>query len=106
MLSTFLGSSGEIIQVCEDDMIHIMKNVGHGPLECRTSVLEVERHDTIWKSTPGGSECGFVLIDWVNLNLVVAREIVNEGKILVVGTIIDNLVDKGRWKIVFGTSVI
>jgi hypothetical protein len=46
------------------------------------------------------------LIGWVNLNLVVARETVHEGQSLVAGTIIDNLVDKGCWKIVFGTGVI
>jgi hypothetical protein len=106
MLSAFLGSSGEVIQVCEDDMSQIMKNVCHGPLKSGTNVLEAKRHDTICESTPGGSECGFVLIGWVNLNLVVARETIHEGQSLVAYTIIDNLVDKGRWKIVFGTGVI
>jgi hypothetical protein len=106
MLSAFLGSSSEIIQVGEDDLSQIMKNVCHGALESGTNILEAKRHDTICKSTPRGSECGFVLIGWVNLNLVVARETVHEGQSLVANTIIDNLVDKGCWKIVFGTSVI
>jgi hypothetical protein len=69
-------------------------------------VLEAKRHDTIRKSAPGGSECGFVLIGWVNLNLVVARETIHEGQSLVTGAIIDNLVDKGHWKVVFGTGMI
>jgi hypothetical protein len=42
----------------------------------------------------------------VNLNLVVARETIHEGQSLVAGTIINNLVDKRHWKIVFGTGVI
>jgi hypothetical protein len=46
------------------------------------------------------------LIDWVDLNLVAARETTHEGQSLVVGTIIDNLVDKGHWKFVFGAGVI
>jgi hypothetical protein len=83
-----------------------MKNVCHGLLESDTSVLEAKRHDTICKSTLGGSECGFVLVSWVNLNLVVARESIHERQILVVGTIIDNFVDKGCGKVVFGTCMI
>jgi hypothetical protein len=83
-----------------------MKDVCHGSLECHSSVLEAKRHDTICESTPGGSECGFVLISWVNLDLVVARETVHEGQCLVTGAIIDNLIDKGCGKVVFGTGVI
>jgi hypothetical protein len=105
MLSACLGSGGEVIQVCEDDMSHIMKDVCHGPLKSGTIILEAEGHDTIGESTLGGSECGFV-IGWVDLNLVVARETVHEGQSFVASIIIDNLVDKGHWKIVFGTSMI
>jgi hypothetical protein len=47
----------------------------------------------------------FVLISWVNLNLVVAKEIIYEGYSLMAGTIIDNLVDDGRWKVIFGIGV-
>jgi hypothetical protein len=42
----------------------------------------------------------------VDLNLVVARETIHEGQSFMDNIIIDNLVDKGCWKIVFGTSVI
>jgi hypothetical protein len=105
MLSAFFGSGGEVVQVCKDDMRQIMKDVCHGPLKSATSVLEAEGHDMIGESTLGGSECGFLLIGWVDLNFVVARENVHEGKSFVASTIINNLVDKGRWKIVFGTSM-
>jgi hypothetical protein len=102
----FLGSSGEIVQVGENDLSQIMKNVCHGTLESGFSVLEAKRHDMVCKGTPGGSECGFVLIGWVDLNFVVSREVVHEGQGLVAGTIIDNLVIEGCWKIIFGTSMI
>jgi hypothetical protein len=82
MLSVFLGSSSEIVQVGEDDLSQIMKDVCHGMLKSGTSVLEAKRHERIYKSTPRGSECSFVLISWVNLNLVVARETVHEGQSL------------------------
>jgi hypothetical protein len=83
-----------------------MKNVCHGMLECRVDILEAKRHDMICESNPWGSECGFVLMGWLNIDLVVARETVQEVQILVVSTIIDNLVDKRSWKIVFGIGVI
>ena len=78
MLSAFLGSSGEIVQVGEDDLIQIMKNVCHGLLECRIGIVEAKRHDTICESTPRGNECSFILIYWVYLNLVIARESIHE----------------------------
>jgi hypothetical protein len=45
------------------------------------------------------------LIGWVELNLVVARETGHEGQSLMAGTIIDNMIDKGCWKVVFGTRL-
>jgi hypothetical protein len=42
----------------------------------------------------------------VNSNLFVARETIHERQGLVIGAIIDNLVNKGHWKVVLGTGVI
>jgi hypothetical protein len=106
VLSEFLGLSGEIVQVSENDLSQIMKNVCHGMLKSGSGLLEAKRNDMICKSTARGSECSFVLISWVDLNLVVARETVHEGKRFMSSTIIDNLVNKGHWKIVFGISMI
>ncbi len=61
---------------------------------------------TRYANMPGGDECGFVLIGWANLNLVIARESVHERKSLVVGAVVYNLIDERRWKVVFGTCVI
>ena len=42
----------------------------------------------------------------MNLDLIVAREPVHEGQGLMVGTVINNLVDERCWEVVFGTSMI
>jgi hypothetical protein len=42
----------------------------------------------------------------VDLNLIVAGEPIHKGKCLVVGTIIDYLVDERGWEVVFGTSMV
>ena len=53
-----------------------------------------------------GSECGFVLIGWVNLNLIITRESIHKGESLVASTVIDNLIDERNWKVVFWTCII
>jgi hypothetical protein len=60
----------------------------------------------ICKSTPRGGECGFVLIGWVDLDLIITRETVYEGQSLVACTVVDNLIDERLWKVVFGTCMI
>ena len=60
----------------------------------------------ICESTPRGNECSFILIGWVDLNLVIARESVHKGENLVAGAVVDNLIDERRWKVVFGTCII
>jgi hypothetical protein len=73
MVRSFLGPSGEVVQVCENDVRKIVENVSHGPLDRSTEFFDSKRHDTIRKSTPWGSKCNVVLICWVNLDLIVAR---------------------------------
>jgi hypothetical protein len=106
MLSSFLGSSSEVIQISEDDVTKIVENISHGPLKCSTYVLESKRNDTIRKSTPWGSKRGFILICWMDLDLIVAGEPIHEGKILMADIVIDNLVDERGWKVVLGTSMV
>ena len=38
--------------------------------------------------------------------MVIARESIHKGESLVVNTVIDNLIDKRRWEVVFGTCMI
>jgi hypothetical protein len=106
MFSAFLGSRGEVIQVSEDDASEIMENVSHGLLECHTCVLESKRHNTLRKSTPWGCECGFILIHWMDLDLVVAREAIHEGQGLMAGTIIDEMFDERGREVFFGTCMV
>jgi hypothetical protein len=71
MLSSFLVSSSEVIQIIEDDTRNIMENISHGPLKCITYTLDSKRHDMIRKSTPWGSKSDFILICSMNLDLIV-----------------------------------
>jgi hypothetical protein len=62
MLCSLFGSSSEVIQISKNDASKIMKNIGHGPLEHSTCVLDSKRNDTIIKGTPRGSKRGFILL--------------------------------------------
>jgi hypothetical protein len=73
MLSSLFGSSSEVVQISKNDARKIMKNIVHGPLERSTCVLESKRHDTIRQGTPRGNKCGFILIYWMDLDLIVAE---------------------------------
>jgi hypothetical protein len=106
MLSSLFGSSNEVVQISEDNVSKIMENIGHGPLKRSTYVLESKRHDTISEGTLRGSKSGFVLICWMDLNLIVAKEPIHKGQCLVANTIIDDLVDERGWEVVFGTSMV
>jgi hypothetical protein len=59
----------------------------------------------IRKSTAWGSKSGFILICWMELDFIVAREHIHEGQGLMDDTVIDNLVDERGWEVVFGTSM-
>jgi hypothetical protein len=89
-----------------NDVRKIMKNVGHGPLEHSTHIFEPKGHDMIRKGAIRGCKSGFVLLCWVDLNLIVAGEPIHKGKCLVARTIIYYLVDERGWEYVFGTSVV
>jgi hypothetical protein len=106
MLSSLFGSRSEFFQISEDDVSNIMENIGHGLLKRRTYVLESKRHDAIRKGTPRGSKSSSILINWIDLDLIVVGEPIHKGKFFMVDTVIDNLVDEGECKVVFGTSMV
>jgi hypothetical protein len=106
MLRSLFGSNNEVIQIGKDDARKIMENIGYGPLKRSTYILESKRNDMIRKGTPRCSKSSFVLICWMDFNLVIAGEPVHKGKCLMVSTIIDDLVDEGGWEVVFGTSML
>jgi hypothetical protein len=79
MLGLLFGSSSEVIQISKDDASKIIKNVGHGLLKHNIDFFESKRHDAIRKGTPRGCKNGFVMICWVDLNLIVVSESIHKG---------------------------
>ena len=55
---------------------------------------------------PGGCERSLVLVFFLDLNLVISKKSIHEGKGLMSSTCIDNLIDEGCGEFVFGTCPI
>ena len=83
-----------------------MKRICHGPLECGSNVLQTKGNYSTFKCAPRGCKSSLVTILFLDLNLVISRKSIHEGKDFMSGTCIDNLIDEQCGEIVFGTCPI
>ena len=87
-------------------MNEVAEAVCHGVLEGGSNVFQAKGHDSICECASWGCECSLVTILVPDLNLVIPEKFVHEGKYLMSGTCIDNMIDEGCWEVVFGTCPI
>ena len=106
MLGMLLISSHEVVQIEKDNVNEVVEVKGHGSLKSGSIIFKSKRHDTLWKSAPGGGKGGFILILFVDMDFVLTQKTVHEGKYFMASTCIDDLVDKRSGEVVFGTSQI
>ena len=52
----------------------------HEGLECWRHVAEAEKHDSEFIETEGSNECGFPLILFVNVNIVITPSYIEFGE--------------------------
>ena len=87
-------------------MYDVSETVCHGTLEGGSNVFQTKGHYSISECAPWGCECSLVTILFLDLNLVISRKYVHEGKYHMSGACINNLIDEGCWEVVFGTHPI
>ena len=87
-------------------MDEVAETVCHGMLEGGSSLLQTKGHYSIGECAPWGCECNLVTIFFPDLDLVISEKPVHEGKYLMFGVCIDDLIDEGCWEVVFGTRPI
>ena len=75
-------------------------------LEGGSSVLQTKGNYSIGECDPWGCECSLVTILFLDMDLVIFGKSIHEGKDLMSGACIDNLIDEGYWEVVFGTHPI
>ena len=74
MICVLFGTSGEVVQIGEDEMRQIMKDVIHGPLEGGTNIFNTKGNELVCECAPWCCEGCFVLICIADLNLIIPKE--------------------------------
>ena len=87
-------------------MNEVMEVVCHGMLEGGSNIFEAKGHDWICECTTWGCECRLIMVFFPELNLVISRKSVHEGKGLISSARIHDLVDERCGEVVFGTCPI
>ena len=83
-----------------------MEDQGHSLLKSGSGTFKAKRNDTIRKISLWSIKKGFVLMLFVDLDLVIMRKNANEGKEFMTSTCIYDLVSRRSGEFVFGTSQI
>ena len=91
-----------IIYIDQYNVNEVMEVKGHNPLKSGSCIFKAKRYDTRHKSALGGSKSGFVLIFFADMDLVITRKTIHEGKYFVASTRINDLVNEWSGKVVFG----
>ena len=82
-------------------MFEVMKRKRHRPLESGSNILKAKRHLTIGECTPRTNKCCFVLVFRFDLYLIISRKTIHEINDFSTHTLIDNMINKWGWKIIF-----
>ena len=95
-----------MVKIDQHDVDEVAETMCHGTLEGGSNDLQNRGHYLICECAPRGRECSLVMIFFPDLNLVISGKAVHEGKDLMSGACINNLIDEGCWEVVFGTCPI
>ena len=89
-----------------NNVLDIMERIRHSMLKSGSNVLETEREFPIGKITPRTNKRSLMLILENNVDLIIPRETIHEREYFTASVVIDNLIDEGGRKVVFGTSFV
>ena len=106
MLYVVLQPCNEVVETNQHDVNEITEAMCHGMLEGGSSIFEAKGHEWIRKCAPWGCECRLITVFFLDLDLVIFKKTIHEGKGLMSGTCIDDLIDEGCGEVVFGTCPI
>ena len=98
-----LQPRNKVVKLNQHDVNEVAEAMCHGTLEGSSSIFQAKGHESICECAPRGCECSLEMIFFLNLDLVISGKPIHEGKDLMSGACIDNLIDEGCWEVVFGT---
>ena len=86
--------SGKVIQVRLNDVVNIMKRIGHRPLKRSQNIFEAERELFVCESTPWIDKSCIFLIGRHNVNMVVTKKTIHKGKNFTPNKFINDLINE------------
>ena len=98
--------SGKVIQVRLDNVVNIMKCIGNLHLKRSPSIFVMEREIFVRECTPWIDKSCLFLIGKCDVDLVVTRKTIHEGKYLAPSTFINDLINEGSRIFIFRTRMI
>lgn len=87
-------------------MFDVVEGIIHFPLKSFTGVLQTKSEFPIWECAPGTNKGSFLLVFWVDIDLIIDGKAIHRWKDLTSSTFINYLVNKGSGIVVFWTSMI
>lgn len=75
-------------------VMHIMENIRHGLLKSGSSIFETKWHALVGECAPRHNESSFILILLADLDLIIALKTIHEGKDLISGANVNDLIIK------------
>lgn len=106
MFGSFFQMSRQGIQIYFSNIIYVVKHIGHGPPKCFSNIFKTERSFLLGKNSPQPNENYHLLVLRSDLNLVIVRESIHEGKYLTYNRVIDGIINERSRVIVFQKSLI
>ena len=75
------------------DVNEVAEAMCQGALEDGSNIFQAKGHDSLHKCAPRGCECCLIMVFFSDLDLVISKKTVHEGKCFMSGTCIDDLID-------------
>ena len=106
VLCVVLQLRDEVVKTHQHEVSEIVEAVCHGMLEGGSSIFEAKGHESVCECAPWGCECRLIMVFFPDLDLVISRKTVHEGKGFMFGACIDDLINERCWEVFFGTCPI
>ena len=106
VLFSLLLPRNEVFKINQHDVNEVMETMCHGALEGGSIIFQTKGHYLIRECALRGGECSLLTVFFLDLDLVISRKPIHEGKDLMSGAHIDNLINEWCWEVVFGTCPI
>ena len=96
----------QIIQVWLDNILDIVKGKNHCSMEGSSDIFQTEGHFLVRKVPLRIDEGHFMLVFWLNLNLIILKKIIHKRKDFTTRTSINNLVDEWCGVVILQTCLV